>query len=199
MTTQPLSDELASIRELVDNTRFAAVENGRYLMVWGIALSLGVAYSELQNALGLALSPWIIWVALLATAWLYTLLARRKEQREARARSFAGRLLANEWMTCGLSMTVAFVGGGLLGVVPSDAVAGLAAAFLAIPVIATGRLAHLPWLIYVGALWWLAALVLFAVPRAVMGVTLLACLLALFVLPGALLTVRARRVLSRMP
>lgn len=198
MQTQSLSEQLASMHELVDNARFSAVENGRYLMAWGLALALGVGYSEAHNAMGLALSPWIVWIALLAGAWLYTLLAKRREQREARTRSFAGRMLASEWITCGLSMTVAFAGGGLLGVVPPDAIAGLAAAFLAIPLVATGRVAHVRWLTYVGALWWVVAVVLFAVPRQAIGLVLFVSLLALLVVPGALLSARARKFPSRL-
>jgi hypothetical protein len=64
----------------------------------------------------------------------------RSWTKQARVRSFAGQLLANEWVTCGMSMTVAFVGGGLLDVVPPEAIAGLAATFLALPIMATGRL-----------------------------------------------------------
>jgi hypothetical protein len=198
MTTQPLSEELASMHALMDNTRFAAMENGRYLVVWGLALSLGVAYSEAQNAWRLALTPWVVWIALLASAWLYTILAKRWEQQKARAKSFAGRLLANEWMTCGLSMTIAFVGGGLFGAVPSGAIAGLAATFLAIPIMATGRLAHVRWLTYVGVLWWVAGLALFAIPPAATGVVMLVSLLGLFVLPGVVLSARARKLPSRM-
>lgn len=199
MATQPLSDELESIRDLVENTRFAAVENGRYLMLWGVVLSLGVGYSEVQNAIHLALSPWIVWLILLAGAWVYTAILKGRELREARVRSFAGRVSASVWMECGMSMTVAFVGGGLLGVVPSDAISGLAAAFLAIPMMTTGTLARVRWLTYVGALWWVAAVVLFAVPRATVGIVLLGCLLALLVLPGAVLYARARTVPSRLP
>lgn len=198
MTMQQLTEDLASLREISEKARFASMENGRYLIVWGLAISAGMAYSEIQSRSGLNLSPWVVWVVTIGAAWIYTAFTSMREKRDSRVKSLLGRALARHWITVGISMTIAFLAGGLSGVVPSHAVAGLTATFLAIAMMSTAEMTNVRWLAIVAALWWVSAFALFLLPASISGVALVGCLLALFVAPGIALEAEARRVGARL-
>jgi hypothetical protein len=196
MTMQP-NEELASLRNLVEQTHFSALSNGHYFVIWGLAIAIGVAYSELHFTWNLRLSPSWIWITLIATGWFYTIRTMRRERSRSRTQTQFGRLLASQWISCGMAMTVVFVVGGLAGAIPTRAVAGLTAAFLAIAFKATAELSGVRWLRYVAALWLVSAIGLFLIPPDMRGAGLVVCLLGLFVLPGMVLRERARKLAQR--
>lgn len=196
MTTQT-NDELTSIRSLVEQTHFSALSNGHYFVVWGMCIAAGIAYSELYVMFHLALSPLWAWATAIGAGWFYTMRMYRREQRKARTQSYAGRVLASVWISCGISMTVAFFVGGITGAVPSAAVAGLTAGFLAVAFHGTAVISGIRWLAYIAISWWVGAFVLFVIPLELRGLALSGCVLTLLVLPGVVLHARARKLASR--
>ncbi len=196
MTMQP-NEELASIRNLVEQTHFSALSNGHYFVIWGLTLSIGIAYYELYATWNLPLSPSWTWIALIATGWFYTVRTMRRERRQSRIQTQSGRLLASEWITNGMVMTVVFVVGGPAGAISAHGVAGLTAALLAKPFNATAEISGVRWLTYVAALWLASATGLFLIPTHMHGAALVVCLLALMVVPGLVLQSRARKLAQR--
>ncbi len=196
MTMRP-NEELASIRNLVEQTHFSALSNGHYFVIWGLAISIGVAYSELQVTWNLQLSPMWIWMTVVPIGWFYTVRTMRRERRQSRVQTQSGRLLASEWITHGMAMTVVFIVGGPAGAIPAQGVAGLTAAFLAIAFKRTAELSGVRWLTVIAALWLVSATGLFLIPPEMRGAGLVVCLLTLMVGPGMALEVRARKLAQR--
>jgi hypothetical protein len=196
MTMQP-NEELASIRNLVEQTHFSALANGHYFVIWGLTISIGFAYNELQFTWNLPLSPLWVWIAAVATGWFYTVRTMARERRQSRIQTQFGRLLASEWITNGMAMTVVFFVGGQAGAISAQAIPGLTAAFLAIAFKATAELSGIRWLTYVAALWLVSAAGLFLLPPEMSAAALAVCLLALMVAPGLVLQSRARKLAQR--
>jgi hypothetical protein len=194
MRPHTIREQLTDITARLEHGRFVALRNGHYFVVWGLVVATGIAYNELHFLWKLAVPPPYVWMVLITAGWLFTVLKMRRERSAARTKSELGGVLKDAWISCGISMTAAFVAGGFLGVMKAQGVAALTAILLAGPLKLNARLAGERWLTWVAVLWWVCGLALFVTPPRITGLLLAFCLLALFVVPGLVLQAKARRL-----
>jgi hypothetical protein len=185
-------EEMQYVHNVVKRAHLTTLASGHYFVLWGSLISLGMIYAWLETKTSLPVSPAIAWAVLISIGWAVTFFITARERRRSTTTSSSGRTLALVWMGCGVSMTVALLGGTAFGAIPGTAVPGLTATFLALGMLATGLLVGLRWLTYVAALWWLSALALFLAAPEIAVLGLAGCLLALLVAPGWVLHVGAR-------
>ncbi|MDX1442490.1 MAG: hypothetical protein R3270_01800 [Gammaproteobacteria bacterium] len=186
-------EDLATIRELMVETRQAAYHGGAYFIVWGLAIGLGLLATWLfvsgavpMPASGRAtmLVTWALAIGLGGLAmWWWPI---RREQR-APVRSAGGRLIGLNWMAVGTSLMIVFFIGVGFGSLPGYLMNPVSALFIGIGIFMTGVLAGIGWIRNLAFGWWLGGAVMLAYPGLwnlwFMGLLLL----LLYMLPGVLL------------
>ncbi len=197
MIDEQARQDLALIREAIDEGRAYTARCGPDLVVWGIAVAIGHlgTYGFVRG--WSSLPPNLLWAACIGLPWLYSL-------RGLRSRLFAGapafrpgpavmplRML---WLGCGIFLTTMWLAAMSSGDLRFGWFNAVAAGVLGIGVFVTAWLANLPWLRWVGIAWWAGELVLYAL-RQRPAALLVAAALTLLLLagPGLVLILRRRQ------
>ena len=154
--------ELSEIKKIMEDSRRIMVDDGSGFIIWGSLVAAGLLFSYFSV---LGYITWnitsIAWFALIGTGWLITIIQVRKEKKERRAHTFAGKVAGAIWGSAGITMTIiGFVGSysGLvrgLGISPLMACV-LAAAFFVSSVIYNDKIFR-----YLSFGWWAGALFMF--------------------------------------
>lgn len=198
MRSDPQED-LAYIRQVMEQTRRFTLVSGSYMIVWGVLISLGLVCDLWQLQTGRRLPDGLIWLGLIAVGWAATFWLKRRESRYEPVASYAGRLIGLIWLACGVAMTTAFTIGTMTGAIPGSADGGLMALFCGIGVLMTGVLTDMRWFRNLALAWWLGAvamLVWHGVPAMWISIVLL---LGLFALPGVILNRQSRALHKHAP
>lgn len=191
MTPDP-QDDLAYIRQVMEQTHRLTLMSGNYLIAWGVLISLGLACSGTVALTGAHLPLSAIWIGLVASGWACSFWLGRREARYLPVAGYATRLISWLWIACGAAMTTAFLIGGWTGAVPDTASGGLSALFIGIAVFMTGMLSGMHWFRNLAVGWWAGAVAMF-IWHGQASIWLCAGLfIALLVVPGAVLNIQAQ-------
>ncbi|HBE72878.1 MAG TPA: hypothetical protein DDW31_02065 [candidate division Zixibacteria bacterium] len=194
-------EELAFIRKAIADGRRVAVDNGLDYIVWGSLVSLGMFATIALELAGVKGNAYLfLWVAVMGSGWVFSLLRHLREKSSERVRTMAGSILNALWLSCGLViMLLIFVAGPLMGQSPSPAIA----AVLGIGYLVSGVLLDFVYFKVSAVFWWLGSAVMFYLEspwgRPISSnfhadILLFAVMMILFqVVPGAILYRRWRR------
>jgi hypothetical protein len=190
-------EDLALIREAIEEGRGYATRCGPDMMVWGIVVALGyVATYAWVRGYALALRPNWLWPAAIGLAWLYSLrhLWRRALGNVPLAtRSPMVMSLRMLWLGCGISLTTLAVAALWSNEARYGWFDAVVAGTLGAAVFATAWLAGLPWLRWIAFGWWAGELAVFGLRHRPEALLLSAALmLALLAAPGLALVIERR-------
>lgn len=179
-------EDLAYIRDLMEDTRRAAGLSGGYFVLWGLAISVGLLLTWLQVIDVLPYRPILTWGPCLALGLLgHFVLAWRDEQRPVQSR--AGRLVGTVWLALGVAQLIYFVASMGFNTLPGIYMPGVVSSLLGSGIFITGVLAGITWLRNVGVAWWLGAISMFAWPGDHVSLLMGVLLLIFYVVPGVVL------------
>lgn len=110
MTTerQDLSDELAYVRSLAEEGRYAPLVGGINYVVWGALIGTAALIQYANFAGYLTLKGWIGWApwfAAFVLGWVGSTFLSRRAGRKPGARTVGNRTAAAAWLAVGLFMT----------------------------------------------------------------------------------------------
>ena len=193
MQEQTARDELAMIRSLMQDSQRIVHENGAHYLGWGVlsAAALLLTYAAAASRLD-SIIPWI-WVVAIGAGWVFSLWIARRSRRTARVRTLAGRLLGAIWMGCGITLTLFGFIGGATGAIPWGSLQGVLAGILGIGYFASSFVYDSAAWRYLAAGWWAGAALMLLWPGPHTLLLLAALVVALEIVPGALLYARSRR------
>ena len=198
MRSDPQQD-LAYIRQVMEQTRRFTVISGSYMIVWGLLISAGLGFDLWELHTGARIPDGDIWLGLIVAGWLLTFWLQRREARYEPVASYASRLIGQIWLACGVAMTVAFTVGAMTGAVPGSSDGGLMALFVGIGVFMTGVLTGMAWFRNLALGWLTASIAMFVWHgQAAMWISL-GLLLGLFVVPGVILNLQAKALRKTQP
>jgi hypothetical protein len=188
MNEDAARQDIAFIRQTIEQGRRVAGAWSPDMLVWGIAIAIGyfVTYGRVRGLWRID-TDWL-WVACIVLPWAYSLrrLARRlvgEPQAEPQRNSVSP--LSMLWFACGIFLTII----GLACIVSGErntwwinpAVAGV----MGIGFFVSSFLSHVSWLRWVGLAWWAGELAAFALHNRAEGLLLMAAsMLLLLALPG---------------
>jgi hypothetical protein len=190
MTPDP-QDDLAYIRQIMEQTRRFTQVSGNHLIAWGLLSAVGLICDGAVAA-GMHLPLSGIWIGLIVLGWIFSLWQGRREARHTVVAGYATRLISQLWIACGVAMTTAFVLGGWTGVVSGDSTPGLSALFIGIGVFMTGVLSGLNWFRNLALGWWAGAAMLFVWHGSVALWILAVLFILLLSVPGLILNLQGR-------
>ncbi len=189
-------EDLAAIRRLMEGGQRVVNTAGPHFVAWGLLTSaaLVATYVLGRNGDG-RLIGWV-WIIAVAVGWVASIALTVAGVRGERVSSPAGRMLGGLWIGAGVTMTLlgfaAPAGGGLAW----SAITGVLAAVLGAAYFASGFLVGARWMQGAAGLWWGGALYMLLAPGP-QGLLVTAALVVLLeIVPGVLLTLRARRAVA---
>lgn len=187
MTSEQFSaqENLAYIKQIMNDTRRSQNDNGIISIVWGILVTLG----QIGNYVLTETRTWSgfiwLWPSIIIIGWLFVLVESRSK-KEQLAKTFASNILGSLWISAGISMTVIGLGAAASGLVNGYAINPLISTVLGGTYYVTGLLngKKLDQKLSYG--WWLGAVVMFILPGP-FSFLLFAAMMVLFqVIPGIL-------------
>jgi hypothetical protein len=192
MASDPRED-LAFIRQTIEEGRRFVALRGAYLVLWGGATSLGYVGTYLTLRGWVRFDATAMWTALMTIAWLGTAALSLGSRRSPGVRSLAGRTLAALWLACSLSLSLLFLAASLDGGIRDGWFIAVTAGIFAVGFFVSGTLCHSGWMRWLAVLWWAAEPVIFLVRHDAAVLLVGAALAGLGLLgPGIVLTVRPR-------
>ncbi len=195
MTTKAQQD-LAFIREIMDESRSFATVGGNHFIVWGGVLSVALFATWLRTR-GVALvSPAVVWLVCVATGWLLTAYVIRRQRAVALAVHPSASQIRSAWVALGIAMTLTFFLGTMSGSIALAAIPGLSAAFTGVGIHTNGMLARIGWLKNLAYAWWACGAAMLYWPGNYNYALLAVLMLALYVVPGFLLNGMAARAMA---
>jgi hypothetical protein len=163
MTQHDALEDLAYIRQVMEQTRRYTAAKGIFFVIWGVAVSVSLLLTWLQVVSVIGGSQWAVWIPTTLGAWGLTLWFSWKQQRESAVPHHA-HLIGMNWTAVGVAMMIVFFVGVARGTVSYAAIPGLSALLVGAGIFNTGHLSGLRWLAVVGAVWLAAGALMLAFP-----------------------------------
>ena len=181
-----IRDDIAFIRQAIEQGRGYAGRHSLDLLIWGVALAIGYVGTYATVSGWWRINPDWLWAACIVLPWLYSLRLFRSQPRPPRPPMT--QALQMLWVGCGIFLSTFSVAVVLAGDMQQGWFSAVAAGTLGIAFFVSSYLCNLPWLRAVAAGWWVAALLLYAFRHHIAVLPLSAVLmLLLLALPGLLL------------
>ena len=162
MDTKQAELELSEIKRIMEDSRRIMVDDGTGFILWGSLVAMGLISSYLSV---LGYLEWkvtsIAWFALIGLGWLITIFQLRREKKERKAVSFAGKVAGAIWGSAGITMTIIGFIGSYSGMVKGMGISPLMACVLAAAFFVSGVIYNDKTFRYLSFGWWAGALVMF--------------------------------------
>ncbi len=183
-------EDIALIRQAIEEGREYAAHGGSDMMVWGVAVAIGHlgTYAFLRGWSPLA--PGWLWAVCIALPWLYSL-RRVVTGGVRRWRSPISAALRMLWLGCGITLTTLGLAAAWSGEIRLGWFNAVVAGVLGLALFATSWLSNLPWLRWIAAGWWAGEIALYALRQRPAAPALSAALMLLLLAgPGLVLALR---------
>jgi len=191
MAQDPQND-LAYIRQVMEQTRRFTMVSGNYFIVWGLIISVGLVCTNVIAMTSIRLPLIAIWIALITVGWVLSFWLGYRKVRYEPVTTYAVRLISSLWVACGIAMTTAFLMGPWVGAVPYFSIGGLSALFIGIGIFMTGILNGMHWFRNLAIGWWIGAVVMFVWHGLATLWISAGLLIVLMVIPGFILNKQAQ-------
>jgi hypothetical protein len=200
MIDERVRDDLALIRDALDNGRRYATACGPAMVVWGVLLAAGFVGTYAFVCGEPTLSPAPLWSIVIAVGWafsLYQIWTRIRSGASGVTRSPTVNALRMVWLGLGIFLTTLALAALWSGDMRLGWLSAVNAGAIGMAVFATASLTSLPWLRWVAFAWWAGELVLYGLryrPEALL--VLAAMMLLLLAGPGLVLVARRQKMLA---
>jgi hypothetical protein len=194
MTTHKLESEILFIRKIMEDSRKASIDNGKYYILWGIVIGiasignyLGVTHNATSNFIN-----WI-WLNCILLGWGFSIYFGWKDSKKEKNVTFARRMLTHTWLGAGITMCVLVFFGLTTRSIPYDAICPIIAAVLGGANYISSMIHRSKFLLGIAIGWWAGSAIMFLMT----GIDILlvyGVLLILFsVVPGLILYYKWKR------
>jgi len=195
MADDTVREDIAFIRQVIEEGRHYAAGRSQDMMVWGIAVAVGHLNTYAFIRGWSSLQPGWLWLVCITLPWLYSLrrpLRRLVGDWRPAAVSPAVRALRMLWLGCGVFLTILAVASAWTGEIRQGWFDAVVAGVLGAAMFATSSLTNLAWLRWVAVLWWVGELISYALRHQPEGPLFSAVLMLLLLAgPGLVLVMRA--------
>ena len=191
MDPHPGTDDLAVVRQLMEERAAGVHESGTHYVLWGLVIAAGLVLT--YGALGRAepAIPWI-WGTCLAVGWIAAWWLGARDAAEAPVVSLVSRTRTGIWVGCGVGMSILGLLGYYTGAVRPGGLPGVIAVVMGVGYFASSFAYRSRAMRVLGGAWWLSAVGLFLWPGPHALLVLAGLLVAFQVVPGVVFYRRAR-------
>jgi hypothetical protein len=185
-------EEIAFIRNAIEQGRGCAGQHSLDLLIWGIALAVGYLGTYAVAGGWRRFDPNWVWAICIGLAWLYSLRGLFRQRSfgslQLESRPPVVQALQMLWVACGIFLSIFSIAVTLGGDMRMGWFSAVAAGTFGIAFFVSSYLCGLAWLRMVAVAWWGAALVLYVLRTRLEVLPVSAAfMLVLLALPGFLL------------
>lgn len=192
MDTGRAHEDLAMIRQLLEDGRREVVDRGKHFIIWGVVPAVGAVLTYAYAWGAPVPHPTVSWLVLMLLGWAGSLMVGWRDSRGSRVSTLARRLLGGVWVSAAVTLTVLALAGMFGRSLSQEAIPGVASVVIAAPILVTMLLTGERWLGLVAVGWWAGgALMLFA-PGLYTLLVMAVMSLVLLAVPGLVLNAKAR-------
>jgi len=188
-----IQEDLAIIRQIMEESRQKVTNIGLNLVIWGgivIFCLLLTYYSMTRQTI---FNEAYIWGLGFSLGWLFELGLYIKQKNRRHKGTFSGDILGRLWLTILLSMMIIGIFGELTGALKHGSGSGVIAILLAIGYIVTGTIMNSKFVKLLGIGWWGGAILIFYSTPTKSLLIWAALMTAFQFLPGIFLLLRDRQ------
>jgi len=190
-------EEISYIKEIMQDSRKAIVDNGIGYIIWGIIIVLGLLSSYFMIVNNIENNYGLNWIILIAFGWIYTFVGGAKHKKKYKSTTLAGKILNGIWFSSGVAMTIiGFIGttsGGVKGVFVSPVISVI----LGIAFFVSGIVYGCKWISLISIGWWAGAILMFYWP-GIQTILIMSLMMILFqIVPGIILYQQAKKELAK--
>ncbi|MBV8889047.1 MAG: hypothetical protein JO305_05195 [Alphaproteobacteria bacterium] len=198
MVQDQVRQDIAFIRNAIEEGGSYAAACSPDLMVWGTAVALGYLGTFAFIRGWLSLTPNWIWAICLGLPWLYSLRrvpARVSGRAAASIRGPMARAMSMLWLGCGVFLTTLALAVLWSNEAQDGWFGAVAAGVLGIAFFVSAWLSNLGWLRGVAVAWWIGEFAAYGLRHRAEALPLLAALMLILLAgPGAVLMARQARM-----
>ncbi len=187
-------NEIALIRQVIDESRKFAIDNGRYLILWGVLIAAAIFIEYWMVITGNTAADLWLWIITIGTGWVVSMIWGFRESSKHATWPVGAKLVALVWSSCGIAMTIlGFVGSGT-GAIHGWAVSPTLAVVMGMGYAISGLIYRLRWVSFVGVAWWVGSLAMFWV-KGIETLLIFGVMIILFqIVPGLIFYKRSKAV-----
>ncbi len=188
MDTKQAELEISQIKKIMEETRSILVDDGLGFIVWGLLISCGLLLTYFSV---LGFTPWtlsnIAWFVLIGAGWVFTIIQVRKDRKQMKAVTFAGKVAGAIWGSAGITMTIIGFVGSYSGMIKGYGICPLMACVLGSAFFVSGVIHNQRMFRLLGFGWWAGAIIMFfwISPHTLLMFAIM--MLMMQVLPGVLM------------
>ena len=193
-------DEISVIKQLMDDSRKAVVENGWHYIYWGSIVTAVIIVNYLMVVYnGSKYAQGMLWFFSMPGAAIVEGIIERKKEKHTKVKTFAGRLINSLWTGAGVCMFILGFAGSISGSYSAVTIFPLISIVLGSAYLISGVIQQVKWLSAISVFWWGGAVVLLLIPGMHSMLIFAGMLVCFQIVPGALLYVKSKRELGTQP
>lgn len=197
MTTNHLESEITFIKKVIEDSRRATLDNGKYYILWGVLIGIAsiLTYAGVSKGLPDNFINWV-WMNCIVIGWVLTIILLVKDRKKERHNTFAGRIITHTWVGAGVTMAVIAFIGITTKVIPYDAICPIIAAISGGANYISSRVQKSGFILAVAIGWWIGAGIMFFM-QGIEIILFYGVLLSLFsIIPGIVLYYRWKKEMA---
>ncbi len=183
MTNNDAYDELAFIKQIMEQTRTETLDKGVGFIMWGVLATLGLLITYFSVIYNFSYVQFWAWIILIGGGWLATIIHSIKNKTE-KPKPFAQKIVDSVWISVGIVMTIVGFIGTTTGAVSGAFLSPFIALQLGIGFFVTGVIFNAKSIYYLSFGWWLGAIIMMIYPGFYSILLLAAMIFFLQVAPG---------------
>lgn len=197
MTTHQLESEISFIKKVMEDSRQATLDNGKYYILWGVVVGIAsiLTYIGVKQNLEGNFINWV-WMNCIVIGWVLSFIFMFKDRKKERNKTFAGKMIMHTWIGAGITMAVLSFVGIPAKVIPYAAICPIIAAVSGGANYISSRLQKSTFILVVAFGWWIGAGIMFFM-EGIDVILFYGILLSLFsIIPGLVLYFRWKKELT---
>ena len=158
MEQNQLQDDIAYLRNMIDNNRRNLVDNGIAYISAGIYVLIGIVISYILHINGLANLQPILWLVLMVLLIIINFIVQKKFKRKQVKKTFASKIFDATWAACGIPIAVISVLFLTTGLITPTSFFIIISSILGIGYFLTGIINDLKLMVILSFGWWLGTI-----------------------------------------
>lgn len=155
------AEELAFIKEIIQQSRKTNFITGVEYILWGVIVPIGLIGTYLLIDFHLYSLIRYLWVLIICAGWGFEIFHIIKTKKREKTKSYVTKSISALWTACGIAiMIISFIGLFASTNIKYD-VSPLIAIILGIAYFVSGTLLEYKWLRNIGFVWWIAGIYFF--------------------------------------
>ena len=147
-------ENIELIRSMIEETKRSTAYSGDIYIAWGVVTLLAILGTYLLEVLELYRYIWLNWIAFMGLGFIYSCYHGITLRKKAKVTTFAGKILGQTWLACGVSLVILAFVAPLAGLYPGMMVSAVVATIIGIGYFITGEIVQWKLLIWLAVLWW---------------------------------------------